>query len=98
MRKVSKKAIFGMLVAMVMSLGVIGGINKSSSKSTTLQQYTVASFYCANQSESTLGQAVGKTLGATFGGVSFSLFSSVFIIGGPAALILGITWGTVTAA
>ncbi|MDR0604222.1 MAG: hypothetical protein LBG80_07985 [Bacteroidales bacterium] len=97
MKKVNKKAILAMLVAMVMSLGMMGGINGESQDS-NLQQYATASFIIASKSESTLGKTVGTAVGSAFSGASTSCFFTAFIIGGPAALILGITWGTVTAA
>jgi hypothetical protein len=50
--KVNKKAILGMLVAMVMSLGVMGGLqNKQSSNDSNLQQIACVAGYASTKVE-----------------------------------------------
>ncbi|MDR2145083.1 MAG: hypothetical protein LBE91_01305 [Tannerella sp.] len=89
--KVNKKAILGMLVAMVMSLGVMGGINKSFVEYGTIQQYGYACWLYSGQCESTLGQAAWQTAGGALGGVATATAMAGIATGGlaiPAGIIL----------
>jgi hypothetical protein len=49
--KTNKKAILGMLVAMVMSLGVMGGISDSNQKDFNIQQATLVLTYASAAGE-----------------------------------------------
>jgi hypothetical protein len=49
--KTNKKAILGMLAAMIMSLGVMGGINSTSHSESNLQQVSVGAGYMAGATE-----------------------------------------------
>ncbi|MBY2897306.1 hypothetical protein J8K87_16025 [Bacteroides fragilis] len=58
--KTNKKAVLGMLVAIVISLGVIGGINNNNDSS--LQQVSLGCGYMATSSE---GGAIGAWTAAS---------------------------------
>jgi hypothetical protein len=71
--KTNKKAILGMLVAIVMSLGTMSGINSKSNDS-NLQQISLGSAYMAGESESVFGtvgwgaaSAISGRLAVSFG-------------------------------
>lgn len=90
--KTNKKAIFGMLVAMIMSLGIMNSANNMGKSN--VEQWAALSFYCGNHAEGTVGQAVGKTLGATFGSAAVGIVSAGVATGG-VGLVAGLAWGTV---
>ena len=52
------------------------------------------SFYCGNNAEGTVGQAVGKTLGGAFGGAAVGIVSAGVATGG-VGLVAGLAWGAV---
>jgi hypothetical protein len=56
MKKVNKKAIFGMLVAMILSLGMTGEINGQNHDS-NLQQIGAGASYMASETEGGLSNA-----------------------------------------
>ena len=93
--KTNKKAIFGMLVAMVMSLGMMGGINSKTNDVST-QQWAAISYYCGNNSEGTAGQVVGKALGGCFNGAAAGIVMAGIATGG-VGLVAGLAWGGVVA-
>ena len=93
--KTNKKAISGMLVAMVMSLGVMQAINNKSTDSITTQQWGLISYMYADQSESTAGQVVGQTLGATFTGAAGGIVIAGFAAGGLPGIALGVSYGVI---
>jgi hypothetical protein len=66
--KVNKKAILAMLVTMIMSLGMMGGINGNSHDS-NLQQAAAVCNYAASNNESSLAQVVGYTAAGLASGV-----------------------------
>lgn len=67
--KTNKKAILGMLVAMVMSLGVMQGIAKSERDSSVQQAWTVACYTSeAGLADQLMGCVVSAGIGAAFGG------------------------------
>jgi hypothetical protein len=76
--KKSKKAIFGMLVAMVMSLGLMGGINGKSHDS-NLQQLSVISAYAGGSGEDTLGRVICTTISFGAGTVAAGLYKTAFV-------------------
>jgi hypothetical protein len=55
--KTNKKAILGMLVAMVMSLGVMNGINSGKTNDSSLQQVGVGCAYVAGETEGGVSNA-----------------------------------------
>jgi hypothetical protein len=72
--KKSKKAIFGMLVAMIMSLGVMGGINGKSQDS-NLQQVSIGSAWVASETEGGISGAAAA-LSIMSGGVAINMASA----------------------
>jgi hypothetical protein len=68
MKKVNKKAILAMLVAMVMSLGMMGGINGESYDS-NVQQAAAVCYIAASNSESTTGSITGYVASGLAAGV-----------------------------
>ena len=90
--KVNKKAILGMFVAMVVSLGIMGGFNKKSADS-TLQQWAVISYFAAQESETVSGKVVSKTVGGISGGAATSMIIAGAATGGIGLLV----WGGVVA-
>ncbi|GIZ16312.1 hypothetical protein RCZ15_15170 [Capnocytophaga catalasegens] len=63
MNYLNKKAILGMLVTMIMSLGIMGGVNKTNKIDSNLQQVAVGCGYMASQSEG--GGATGAWMAAS---------------------------------
>ena len=88
----NKKAILGMLIAMIMSLGIISSANNIGKSD--IEQWAALSFYCGNNAEGTVGQAVGKTLGGAFGGAAVGIVSAGVATGG-VGLVAGLAWGAV---
>jgi hypothetical protein len=81
--KTNKKAILGMLVAMVMSLGVMQGINAKANDS-NLQQCSVASGYMAGATEggaSGAWQAASNWCGTVSAGMAVVGLGSIYISG-----------------
>jgi FtsH-binding integral membrane protein len=73
MKTVNKKAILGMLVAMIMSLGVLQGMGvQKQSESANLQQaWTVACYQSeASLSHQVMGCIVSAGIGFAFGNVA----------------------------
>ena len=79
--KTNKKAILGMLVAMIMSLGVMNGINNQKDSSETYLAWCALTAFSPTASENTptenfaagamgcvLSAATGAIYGAAFGG------------------------------
>jgi hypothetical protein len=62
--KKNKKAILAMLVTMIMSLGMMGGINGNSQDS-SLQQVSATAGYFATQTEGWVSVALGATAAGT---------------------------------
>jgi hypothetical protein len=93
--KTNKKAILGMLVAMVMSLGVMNGINDNSIEPRTTQQWGLLSYMYADQAESTAGEVVGQTLGAAFTGAAGGIILAGFAAGGVPGIALGVSYGVI---
>ncbi|MDR2131339.1 MAG: hypothetical protein LBP56_09300 [Odoribacteraceae bacterium] len=73
MRK-SKKAVFGMLVAMVLSLGLMGGINGKSHDS-SLQQISMGSAWLASGTEGGVSGAA-TALSVISGGIAINMASA----------------------
>ena len=84
----NKKAILGMLVAMVMSLGVMSGINKNSSDS-NVQQVGAVCAYISGETEGGVSSALSyaadwcgaASAGAAAGGVIAAAVSTTNPIG-----------------
>ena len=90
--KTNKKAVLGMLVAMIMALGLMSGFNKKGAD-TTLQHWAVISYFAAQESETVTGKVVSKTVGGISGGAATSM-----IIAGVATAGIGLlVWGGVVA-
>jgi hypothetical protein len=78
--KSNKKAILGMLAAMIMSLGLMNGINSQANDS-NLQQWSYIAYEVGNTAtETTGGKAVAYTASSAFGGAAGTM-----IIGGLAS-------------
>lgn len=91
--KANKKAILGMLVVMIISLGVMRGINGDARKEVTGQQWAAISYYCSGSAETTAGQVVSETLAGTFAGAGGTM-----LLGGISAATGGAglaVWGAV---
>jgi hypothetical protein len=91
--KANKKAILGMLVTMVMSLGVMSGINSKNSQQDT-NLIAVGATYCYNKQHPDMTPEQGAALG--FLGVEFSTMASLaigFCWGGPAGIVAGVVVG-----
>ncbi|GHT21766.1 hypothetical protein FACS189430_02390 [Bacteroidia bacterium] len=90
---VNKKAVLGMLVAIVMSLGVMGGISQSkAAQDVNLVAVGATYYYQTTHPEMTAEQGAA----AGFLGVEFSTMASVaigFCWGGPAGIAAGIVVG-----
>jgi hypothetical protein len=91
--KTNKKAILGMLVAMIMSLGVMGGINSKTNDS-NLQ---LISMGCASNAMVSEGsESVGWTTGSlVFGSLASQFYTSGIVsaatgVGAPVAIANGI--------
>jgi hypothetical protein len=92
--KMNKKAILGMLVAMVMSLGVMGGINTKSNDS-NLQQVAVGCGVAAGYygSEGNAAASSGFAVGAVIAGdLALTAFKGGAIFGWNP-----VGWGTLIA-
>ncbi|WP_242386212.1 hypothetical protein [Phocaeicola sartorii] len=89
----NKKAILGMLVIMIVSLGVMRGINGDARKEMTGQQWAAISYYCSDSAETTAGKVVSETLAGTFAGAGGTM-----LLGGIGAATGGAglaVWGAV---
>jgi len=78
--KSNKKAILGMLVAMIMSLGVMGGINNQSNDY-DMQYLSAVAFNQSTQTEDNLSQAISLTAASTYGGMGGHLLIGGLTIG-----------------
>ncbi|MDR1782906.1 MAG: hypothetical protein LBR13_01400 [Dysgonamonadaceae bacterium] len=94
--KVNKKAILGMLAAMVMSLGMMSGLNiNSSKKDCNLSQVSLGTAYSSAYAESAGGQATCVTI-STIAGCGAAYFYKGAIVaaatgaGTPVALASGL--------
>ncbi|MDR2805867.1 MAG: hypothetical protein LBB85_09590 [Dysgonamonadaceae bacterium] len=84
MKKINKKATLGMLVAMVMSLGVMNGINSKETNDSSLQQVGVGAGYMAGVTEggaSGAWSAVSNLAVGTASGMAAVGLGSIYISG-----------------
>jgi len=92
MKKVNKKALTGMLVAMVMSLGVMNGIsNKKETQDTTLQLCAAAAYYEPADHELSFGEtvAIAGYTGFLSSGVGLAFFMMNPLAGAVASIAVG---------
>lgn len=101
--KVNKKAILGMLVAMVMSLGITTGINQGYSKSenTNLIQITLSCAHNTTTTESSIGGTGWTTAGAIAGGAAAYFYKGAIVsaatgVGAPVAIANALLGGICT--
>jgi hypothetical protein len=95
MKRINKKAIFGMLVAMILSLGIMGGINGQNHDFNVQQIAVVTSYAAPNESgaaKAVLNVTSGSASAVASGCYAVALTSGSTGVGIPIAVAFGI-WG-----
>lgn len=77
--KTNKKAVLGMLTAIVISLGVMGSINQNKvKKDTSFMQVSLSCGYNANNSENSMGSRV---INGSISGMAATAASAFYVAG-----------------
>ena len=84
--KRSKKAILGMLGAIIVSFSILN-------VSVEPQEWAAISYYCGEQSESTLGKTIGHTAAYTLSGAAGAVIGAGIAAGGVPGVVAGVVWG-----